>query len=431
MLTTLTRRALIAAFATAAALVLAGCSTSGTNATSDDYSPPDKNIEATINFAQWSEEVAGIDANISSFNKIYPNIHVNVNVTPWDSYWQKLQTQASSDTLPDVFTLNGPNFALYAGNGKVEPITKIVAAGDIDPSNYPKALNDIYTLNNVSYGVARDFDTIGLWYNKAIFQEAGVEVPTADWTWEDFQKAAVAISDKLGSEGIFGAAGGMDGQSTYYNTIAQAGGHVISDDGKQSGYDSPEAQSGLKFWTDLIASGGSPTMQQLTDTPALGRFTSGKLGMLYAGSFARTAITDSPVAPNVQVAPLPEGKQRATVIHGVANVVSASSKNKQAAQAFQVYLATKEAQQEQGASGVVIPAYNGTQDAFVNSLPGVDLGVFIDATKYAVPYPVSKNTAAWAALETEILPGIFDGSTPVKDGTNELATKMNDVLANE
>jgi len=430
MKTPLARTALGLVAALGVAVLVAGCSTSTTSASSGEYEAAAKDLKAKITYGVWDQtQVDAIDANIAEFNKQYPNIDVNVNVTPWDSYWPKLQTQASSNTLPDLFWMNGPNFQTYGAADKLEPITGEVKADAIDPANYPEALNDLYTIDDVQYGVPKDYDTIGLWYNKAIFERAGVALPTDDWTWDDFDSAASAISTALAGDGIYGAGGGMDGQTTYYNTIFQAGGEVISDDGKESGFDSDASQAGLQFWTDLIDSGASPSIQQLSDTPAIQWFTSGKLGMLWSGSWSRTAVADSEFADVIDVAPLPQGEEQATVIHGVSNVVAASSKNKQAAQALQVFLASKEAQQQQGDMGAVIPAFTGTQQAFVDSAPNVNLKVFVDATEYARPYPVSANTAEWNAFETELLPDAFAGSVAVDDAAKSLAEKMNTVLA--
>ncbi len=411
--------------------LLAGCSGGGGTPTpaGDGYTPPAKDFAAEITYGVWDQtQVAAINANIKGFNKEYPNIKVNVNVTPWGDYWTKLQTQGASSTLPDLFWMNGPNFQLYASNGMLEPITSEIAGGYIKPDNYPKALIDLYTLGSVSYGVPKDFDTIALWYNKALFAKAGVAEPKAGWTWNDLQHKAKAISDALSNQGIYGIAAATDGQSGYYDTILQAGGNVISADGKTTGYGTPEAAAGIKFWTDLIVSGASPNIKQLSDTPALTWFTSGKAAMFQGGSWQRNAMVQSAVKNDVQVVELPTGKRQATVIHGVANVVSAKSANKQAAQALQVYLASKAAQQQQGELGAVIPAFNGTQKAFVDSIPQYDLQVFLDAVAYSYPYPVSKNTSAWAGLESELLLPAFAGDRPVAEVNKELATKVQAAL---
>ena len=416
-----------------AAVLLAGLNPAGAGAASaGTYTAPSKTLSANITYALWDQsQVAAIKSNIKAFNRIYPKIKVTVDVTPWSAYWTKIQVEATSNTLPDLFWLNGPNFQLYASNGKIEPITSEVKAKAIVPANYPKALDALYTLNGIEYGVPKDFDTIGLWYNKAIFAQAGVAVPNNTWTWADFKSAADAISAKLSAKGIYGAAAGMDGQTTYYDTIFQAGGNVISADGKTSGYDLPATANGIKFWTDLIASKGSPSIQQLTDTPADQWFVSGKVAMYQGGDWARSEIKGSPIAADVQVAPLPMGVKRATVIHGVSNVVAAAGKNKQAAQALQVFLASKAAQQQQGNLGAVIPAFNGTQTAFAKSWPGVNLQTFLDELAYAVPLPASKNSSVWNAFEATLLPQAFSGQQPIATVLKDLASQMNGALAKE
>jgi multiple sugar transport system substrate-binding protein len=412
------------------AVLATGCAGDSSPAGSGKYAAADKDLSASITYGVWDKnQVDAIQENIDSFNEEYPNIDVTVNVTPYSEYWTKLQTQASSKTLPDLFWMNGPNIGLYASNDQIEPITGAVDAGDIDSANYPESLVDLYTIDDVQYGVPKDLDTIGIWANKALFEKAGVALPEGDWTWDEFQKTAADISAALSAGGEYGAAGGMDGQTTYYNTIFQAGGTVI--DGDTSGYDTPEAQAGIQFWTDLIESGGSPSIQQLTDTTADQWFTSGKLAMYWGGSWFRSALTDTALADDVTVLPLPTGKEQATVIHGVSNVVSAASKNKQAAQALQVFLASKDAQQAQGDAGAVIPAFADTQSAFTSSMPDANLQVFLDAIDYSMPLPVSNNSAVWNALETDLLPQAFSGDQPVADITGTLAEKMDAALAEE
>lgn len=430
------RRALGVVGALTATTALAACSsgssTGASGTASGTYSAPSSSLSATLTYAVWDQtQVKAIDANLAGFNKEYPNIKVNVTVIPFADYWTKLQTEASSNSLPDIFWMNGPNFQLYAANGKLAPITNEVKAGAINPKNYSASLDSLYTYNGVEYGVPKDFDTIGTWVNKALFQEAGVPLPSDDWTWADFQKDANEISQNLKSKGIYGISAGMDGQTTYYPTIFQAGGYVISPDGTKSGYDDPATEQGIEFWADLMKSGASPSMKQLTDTPGDQWFVSGKSAMYQGGDWARTEIAGAPIAKDVQVYPLPKGKVNANVIHGVSNVVAAGGKNVAAAQALQVYLASKPAQLQQGNMGAVIPAYMGTQAAFADSMPGVNLQTFLDEVAVAKPFPVSKDTAAWNTLEANLLPEAFSGQKSVAAVGAELANEMNQALAKE
>jgi multiple sugar transport system substrate-binding protein len=421
------RKALLAAGATvAAAALLAACSSNTGSGSADATADP--NLSATISYAFWdSNQKPAMDALIKDFNKGYPKIKVTEQITPYQNFFTKLQTQGSSKTLPDVFWMNGPNFQLYASNGLLEPLSS-----GVEPANYPASLNELYSYDGKQYGAPKDFDTIGVYYNKALFDKAGVAYPTADWTWDEFHQKAKAISDKLKDDGVFGVASGLaGGQEVYYNTILQSGGSIISKDGKKSGYNDPKSIAGLQFVRDLIADGSSPTPSQLSDTPQDQWFINSKSAMFWSGTWVNAELLASPVKDQIALAPLPKGERAATVIHGLANVVAKDSKNKAAAIAFQNYLAGKEAAQIQAEMGAANPAFNDTQQAFVKSAPW-DLNIFLtEANDSSFPYPISKNTAAWNKFESDLLPDAFDGKRPVAEVAKELADKMNAALAKE
>jgi multiple sugar transport system substrate-binding protein len=428
----LTRGATLAA---ATALTLAACS-SGGGAGGDAATAAPTDAQAKISYAIWDEnQKPAIDQNIEDFNEIYPNIEVTVDLTPYQQYFTKLQTQGESGTLPDVFWMNGPNVQLYAANDLLEPIDGLVDAGDLDPSKYPAALNELYTYDGTQYGVPKDFDTVALWYNKALFAQAGVDEPTDDWTWDDFRSAAATISTELADDGVYGVVTELNsaGQSSYYDTILQAGGYMISEDGTTSGYDDPASIEGLQLWADLVADGSAPTLQQMSDTKPNVWFNSGKAAMFWSGNWSVAEMKDSPNKDDFATVRLPAGpEQRATVIHGVANVAAAQGENREAAGAFLAYLGSEEAQRTQAEMGVANPAYDGTQQAFVDSVPSFGIEVFLEsADEMSFPYPISKNTAAWNALENELLPQAFSGDRPVEEVAAELAEAMNAELAKE
>ncbi|MGM7774564.1 ABC transporter substrate-binding protein [Arthrobacter sp. KNU-44] len=433
----LDRRSFLSLTALGAATVsLAACgggSTGGGTAAGGAYTAPATDTSATLTYAIWDEaQKPGMQKIIDSFNKQYPNIKVNIDITPYAAYWTKIQTEASSNSLPDVFWMNGPHIKLYAENNQLLSLEGLKSSKAVDTSNYPKALVDLYSTNGTFYGVPKDFDTIGLFYNKALFKQAGVAEPTGSWTWDDLKKAAAAISKANDGKGVYGFAGDLtSGQTSYYNTILAAGGTVISPDGKKSGYDSTASIAGLQFWRDLITAGISPSMQQLTDTSAIDMFTSKKVAMTFDGSWNAGPHAKA-LGSDLGLVTLPKGPvSNQCVIHGLANVVPANAKNPAAAQAFVAFLGTKEAAQIQAETGTVIPAFNGTQDAWVKSVPSVDLNIFLDLASKASPFPASRNTSAWNQFEKDLIPAAFAGTRPVPDVAKDLAAKMNDALSKE
>jgi multiple sugar transport system substrate-binding protein len=412
----------------AVALALAGCSSSSTGASTD----PDS-VSGDITYAFWDpNQQPAMESIIEAFNEEYPDVTVTPVVTPFAQYWTTLQTQASSDTLPDVFWMNMPYFQLYASNDQLAPIDDLVEAGEIDPAAYPKNLTDFYSFDGEQYAVPKDVDTNAMWINKALFEQAGVPLPSEDWTYDDYRADAKAITAALGGQGVYGTAFYLFGQPTFYNSVFAYGGSVINDDGTASGWEDPGSVDGLQIWADLVADGSSPSVQQLSETLADQWFLNGKAAMF--PSIAGASVSLIGTAPNVAdyvAVPLPQAEQKATVGHSLANVVSAKSKNLSAAKAFQAFLAGEDAQLIQSESGVTLSAYEGTSDAFVNSYPGLGLETFVDAIDYAFPYPASENTDAWAAGEPAIFAQVVSGAITAQDGADQLAAAMDEALAAE
>ena len=328
--------------------------------------------------------------------------------------------------------MNGPNIQLYAGNDMLEPLDAVTGLG-IKWEDYPKALVDLYTFDGKHYGIPKDFDTIGVFYNKKIFKEAGVEEPQSGWTWDDFHQKAKAISDWGKDKGIWGAACPVaSNQSTYYNTIYQAGGYVIKD-GK-SGYDDPKTIEGLKCWVDWIADGAVAPPDVVADVKPNNMFNSEKSAMFWSGDWIAAEIAEAFKGreDDIGVIELPKKEQQASIIHGLGWAVSQHSANKDAAKALAAHMASKESQETEAKNGTAIPAFAGTQEPWLETYPKWNCKVFIDAAdNYAIPYPVSKNTEAWGNAEADYVIPAFSGKKPVEEAAKELAAVMNDAVAKE
>lgn len=405
---------------------LAAC---GGDDASENAQALDENSTGELTLSYWDKnQTPTVEAGIAAFNEKYPNIKVTPSLTAYKDYFTKLRTQAEGDQLPDVFWMNGPNITLYAANDQLAALDDIA---DVDWSNYPEALVDIYTHEDTHYGVPKDFDTIACIINKDIFEAAGIDVPTGDWTWEEFSEIANTISDT--QDGVYGVVGDVigGGQESYYNTIAQAGGFVI-EDGK-SGYDNADTKRGLQFWADLIKDGGMAPIEVINDTKSEELFVSGKAAMYWAGSWEPGVLKEKMGEDaNLTVVPLPEDKQKGSIIHGLAYVAAAESANLPAAKALIQVMTSEEIAKVEAENGTAIPAFNNTQETWTQLAPDWNLQVYIDAAdNYSIPYPVSANTAAWNEKENELLVPAFQGKVSVDQAAEDLATAMNELLSAE
>jgi multiple sugar transport system substrate-binding protein len=409
----------------ALALALAACGGGGNGAGGGGG----EGGKTVLAYALWNKDQAPVMEQLATeFEKSHPEVDVQVQVTPFNEYFTKLQTAIGGGAGPDVFWLNAPNLALYAGQGAAHPLSERVEKDKVDLSVYPQSLVDLYTYEDKLYALPKDLDTIGLWYNKELFDAAKVDYPTDDWTWDDLRSAAKKLTDK--EKGVYGITAALTDQQGYYNTIAQAGGYVVSPDGNSSGYDDPKTIEGLKFWTDLIQDGVSPTHQQMTDTEPKQLFQSGKVAMFYGGSWQAVSFKAAgEFANKIDVAPLPAGVKDTTIIHGLGNAINAKTKNEDQAWEFVKFLGSKQAADISAETGIVIPAYNGTQDAWLKGFPDYNLKIFLDAIPTATPFPVGRNEAEWQAVEKQKLPAAWTGAQPVDVVARDLAAAMDEVLA--
>lgn len=397
-------------------MVLVGCS-------NDDAASGDGNVEITYGF--WDKkQVSAIDEVIKLFNEKYPNIKVKTEITPYGQYFQKLETAATGAALPDVMWMNGAHVQQYAEGKVILPLTDLAKKENYSLDNYPESLIDLYTVKGDIYGIPKDFDTTGLWYNKKIFDEAGVPYPDDTWDWNKLKENAKKLTDK--NKGIWGYAALMGNQGGYYDFIWQNGGYIISDDEKSVGFDQPEAIEALHYNTSFIKEGLSPTQAQMTETAASELFSSGKVAMMFDGPWMLQEYKNN---PDINVAVVPKGKQRAVAIHGLANVIAANTKHKDAAWKFVQFLGSKEAAEIFAKTGTVIPAYNGTQEAWVQAVPNINLQAFIDGADYSVPLPSVKNTGEIWQYETDVLKKVWSEEESVEDAVKELTDKADGALS--
>lgn len=406
--------------------MLAGCSGSNSSAGGSKG-------DVTLTYAIWDKnQEPGMRAMADAFEKKNPGIKVNVEVTAWDQYWTKLEAAASGGSLPDVFWMHPNQAARYASNSVLLDLTdKIKGSSLVSLDKFPKDLVKVYENGGKNYALPKDFDTIGLWYNKKLFDEAGVAYPNENWTWNDLLAASKKITNT--EKGIYGFGAPLDLQQGFDNFIFQNGGKVLSDDKTKSGFDTPAVKEAMQWYIDLsVKEKVSPNQQQFSENSYTAFFESGKTAMALFGSWMLSEFgANEYVAKNCDVTVLPQGKQRATIYNGLGNAVAASTKHKEEAWKFVEYLGSEEANKIQAESGVAIPAYEGTTDAWIKTQTKFNSKVYAEMLKYAVINPYSKETDKWQTAEKETLLKAFTGEVPVNQACDEVAKKTNEILATE
>ena len=207
----------------------------------------------------------GMQAMCDAYTAQHPDVHIEVQVINWDEYWTKLEAATMSNKMPDIFWMHTNEILKYADNGKLADCSDIVETehfSDISLSNASGS-------DGVLYGVPKDKDTVGLVYNKEMFDTAGVAYPDETWTWDDLVEASEKIHDATGNYGYMAYA---DDQLGYWNFVYQAGGSILTDDKTRGNFLDPGTRKGMEFY---IGRSSTSACSRMTGAPT--RTTSPKL----------------------------------------------------------------------------------------------------------------------------------------------------------
>ena len=239
-------------------------------------------------------------------------IKTKLTVVKWDEYWTMLEAGAQGGSLPDVFWMHSNESERYMSNDMLLDLTDKIAESDkIDPENYPEDIWGLYTYDDKYYAVPKDVDTIALWYNKTMFDEAGLAYPTADWTWDDVSEAAKKLTKDDGSQ--YGLAVRNDNnQAGYYNLVYDNGGYIINEDKTKSGWDDPKTIEAMKTLEGWIKDGVMPSIETMSENGEDVLFQSGKAAMVLQGSWMVAAYRDNEyTAANCDLVELPKMRKQA------------------------------------------------------------------------------------------------------------------------
>ena len=116
----------------------------------------------------------GMQAMCDAYTEQHPDVVIEVQVTSWDEYWTKLEAATMAKQAPDIFWMHTNEILKYADNGKLPDCSAIVETEHFSDISLANASGSDGKL----YAVPKDKDSVGLVYNKEMFDAAGVSYPT-------------------------------------------------------------------------------------------------------------------------------------------------------------------------------------------------------------------------------------------------------------
>lgn len=303
-----------------------------------------------IRWGVWGseEELASHQAIADGFNAQHDDIEVVVEHTPWNDYHTRLATQiAAGDqaSVPDVFFL-AQDFGRYAESGVLEPLDSYIASSSYDLSDYWPNIIENATVNGSIYGLQRDLDMRLLYYNKTMFDTAGINYPDENWTWDDWAEAAEALTI-VASNGRTEQYGlGME-YGKWGQLVLQTGGGIVDDPMNPSTclLDEMPAMQAVTFMSDLLENGYAMRFGTLDQAGGDTRvFLEERVAMIVQNGSRAATFAEAGMDFDVAPLPIPEDGQRVNNSGGARFVMNSASENKDAAWSFLSWLQGPEGQ---------------------------------------------------------------------------------------
>lgn len=290
------RRRLLIALGAILALVLAACGGGGDSPSS---SGP---VEITVWHGFQDTQGDVFKSLIDQYNSDHPEVKVSELYSSSDLVLQKVLTAVRGDSAPDVAYMFGswsPNIAQIPS---LVDMSEYVSEPEWKWDDFYPAEREAATVGETIVGVPALVDNLAIVYNKQLFADAGVEPPSADWTWDDFSSAAAKLTDPAtGQYGwLLPADASEDTVWHYLPMLWEAGGDILNADNTQAAFNSEAGIRALTVLQQMAVTDKSLYLDTSNENgPKL--MNSGKVAMLVTGPWDLSQLSD--IDYGVQVMP--------------------------------------------------------------------------------------------------------------------------------
>lgn len=285
---------------------------------------------------------------IAQFNAIHPDLMLMLD--PANSGMEKVIVQSIGGIGPDLFDCRDANqLSAYVKSGIALDLTdEIERMGIHVERDVWRAMLPMAVREGRVYGIPTNVAANGIWINKDLFRKAGVPLPKAPWSWDQFVETAkrLTVRDERGRATQFGF---LVDWWNWPHFLATYGASVFSEDGTRCTIDSPEAIQAIQTMTDLVYRHRvTPSPVEDASMQSAGGWGSGTIN-LFGAKRAAMALGGRWWLANLRkvkglelgVVESPYGTVRACSSVGRATLINKNSPRRREALRFIEYLASK------------------------------------------------------------------------------------------
>jgi len=336
----------------------------------------------------------------------------------------KFTTMSAGGAPPDIAWM-GVGFWGHAPAGRLLALDGLVAQDkDINLKEYYPQSTALFTYQGHADALPYGVNTHVMVYNKGMFDKAGAQYPTADWTMSDYVSTAKRMTS---GPNVTSATWGAWVWNLWIG-IWMNGGQIYDKDFTKSLIDQPRGVDGVQFYYDQ-------SFGKLQIAPQKGTYTelfgNSQLAITHVGPFGVPVLRKYSGAEwDFVTMPYYAEKQRGTWLSGEGYAIASATKNKDGAWAVLKYLCGKEAMANFYAPEFqAIPAVQSVAEpAFVNAIPGKNAKAFLDSISFATAYGGNPVVTKWGDPLNQMWDAVQKGQKTAQDATQQCATQLDDLL---
>lgn len=390
--------------------------------------------KAEIRLSGWVSspaETALLESLLYKFSVENPDILVKYEPITGD-YRQALLTSIAAGTEPDIYYMDIFWWQELARNEVILPLDDLMSGSGVAREEFIPSLIEAFTFDGKTYGIPKDFNTLGMFYNTELFDNAELEYPTDDWTWDDLKTAAAALTDLSDpNRPVYGFCTPAD-PGRFPVFVFQNGGMVMNEDYTDTLLDSDAAVGAAEFYTSFRAENIGAVPSDLGEGWQGTLFGKGQCAMVYEGGWLIPYLRDQFPTTRYGVVLPPAGPAgEGNLIFTVAWGISANTKNPEAAWAVVNFLTNEASQTTVLESGFALPSRASLQENDYLKNNPASSAIFRGATQGAYPF-------FWGAVGSDVndqmgkaLERVFKENQPVADALKQAAEAIRQALAQQ
>lgn len=351
---------------------------------------------------------------LDTFSQEFPDITVNYEPIA-ANYLIKLQTDIAAGNAADVFYVQSEFAQDFMSRGVLLPLDEYMQADGVAASDFYEPLARAFMWEGQTFGLPKDWSPLGMVYDPAALEAAGVSAPPT--TWDELRSTGQAMLDANGTPGIV-----LDANfDRFVMFLYQAGGSVTNEEVTEVTLDEPETKEALDFFYGLYQDGLTASSADVGAQWPGDAFAQGLASIVFEGNWMFPFLNTNAPDKEYGVAEVPAGPAgKGTPAFTVAYSIFNGTQNPDAAWTLVRYLTGPEGMATWTSLGLAMPSRPDLAETWLEKFP--ERKPYLDSGEYATAVQYGPGGQKFAADANAILQSLYAGQIDTAEAQAQLTT---------